>query len=239
MAWTLPDDCVLGIFGEKPEPGRVKSRLAAEWGPDLAAEVSDAMLFDTLDAWDSPENLSPGGRRVLVYAPDDAGPWFDDRIPGSFAMQPQVDGDRGQRMQAFLAGELDDGADRVVVLIGSDAPTLDPTIVVSAFLCLEGRDLVLGPATGGGFYLIGARRSAPSILEGIDWDSPYVLSQAIDRLADTDRSLALLPPWYTLDRPDDLRMLAGHLRAMRRAGFDPGLPRLERLSRGTWLRPEG
>ncbi len=145
-------------------------------------------------------------------------------------MQPQIDGDRGQRMQAFLAGELDDGADRVV-LIGSDSPTLDPTIVVSAFLCLESRDLVVGPATDGGFYLIGARRAAPSVLEGIDWQSPDVLSQTIDRLADTDRSLALLPPWYTIDRPDDLRMLAGHLRAMRRAGFDPGLPRLERWCR--------
>jgi hypothetical protein len=53
----------------------------------------------------------------------------------------------------------------------------------------------------------------------------------IDRLAETERSLALLPPWYTVDRPDDLRMLAGHLRAMRRAGFYHGLPRLERWCR--------
>jgi rSAM/selenodomain-associated transferase 1 len=237
MAWTLPDDCVLGILGEKPELGGVMTRLAAVWGPDIAVEIQEAMLFDTLDAWDSPEILSPGGRRVLVYAPDDAGPWFDDRVPSSFAMQPQVDGDRGQRIHAFLTGELDDGADRVV-LIGSDSPTLDPTIVVSAFLCLESRDIVLGPATDGGFYLIGARRSAPPVQEGIEWGSPYVLSQTIDRLAEIDRSLALLPPWYTLDRPDDLRMLAGHLRAMRRAGFDPGLPRLERQCRGGWLRPE-
>ena len=237
MAWTLPDDCVLGIFGELPQPGRVKLRLAAEWGPDVAAEVYEAMLFDTLDAWDSPEILSPGGRRVLVYAPDEAGPWFDDRVPSSFAMQPQVDGDRGQRMEAFLAGELEDGAERVV-LIGADSPTLDPTIVVSAFLCLEGRDVVLGPATDGGFYLIGVRESVPTTLEGIDWDSPSVLSQTIDRLAETDRSLAVLPPWYTLDRPDDLRILAGHLRAMRRASFDPGLPRLERLCRGVQIGPE-
>ena len=232
MAWTLPDDCVLGILGDRPEPGRVKPRLAAEWGPDVAAAVYEAMLFDTLDVWDSPESLSPGGRRVLLYAPRDAGPWFDERAPSSFAMQPQVDGDRGQRIQAFLAGELDDGADRVV-LLRSDSPTLDPTIVVSAFLCLEGRDIVLGPATDGGFYLIGARRSVPTILDGIDWESPNVLSQTIDRLAETDCSLALLPPWYTVDRPDDLRMLAGHFRAMRCAGFDPGLPRLER-----WCRSE-
>ncbi len=231
MAWTLPDDCVLGIFGAKPEPGHVLKRLLPEWGPDDAAELYDAMLFDTLDLWDSEEILSPGGRRVLVYAPDDAGPWFDERVPDSFAMQPQVDGDLGRRMQAFLAGELADGADRVV-LIGTDTPTLDPTIVVSAFLCLEGRDVVLGPASDGGCYLIGARRSAPPIFEGVDWDSPNVLGQMIDHLAGTGLTLSTLPPWYRVTRSDDVRMLSGHLRALRLAGFDPGLPRLERWSRG-------
>jgi uncharacterized protein len=238
MAWTLPEDCVLGIFGEKYEPGRVASRLAEEWGPDIAAEIHEAMLFDTLDAWDSTEILSPGGRRVLVYAPDDAGPWFDERVPASFAMQPRVDGDLGQGIQAFLAGELEDGADRVLV-IGSDSPSLDPTIVVSAFLCLEGRDVVLGPATNGGCYLIGARRAAPPIFEGVDWSSPIVLSPLIDRLAETGLSLSTLPPWYQIKQPDDMRMLAGHLRALRRSGFDPGLPRLERLSRADWLGPRG
>jgi uncharacterized protein len=228
MAWTLPEDCVLGIFGEKYEPGRVGSRLAEEWGPDIAAEIHEAMLFDTLDAWDSTEILSPGGRRVLVYAPDDAGPWFDERVPASFAMQPQADGDPGQSIQAFLAGELEDGAGRVVV-IGSDSPSLDPTIVVSAFLCLEGRDVVLGPATNGGCYLIGARRAAPPIFEGVDWSSPFALSPLLDRLAETGLSLSTLPPWYKIKQPDDMRMLAGHLRALRRSGFDPGLPRLERL----------
>ena len=238
MAWTLPEDCVLGIFGGKPEPGRVGTRLAEEWGPDIAAEIHEAMVFDTLDAWDSMEILNPGGRRVLVYAPDDAGPWFDERVPASFAMQPQVDGDLGQSIQAFLAGELEDGADRVVV-IGSDSPSLDPTIVVSAFLCLEGRDVVLGPATNGGCYLIGARRAAPPIFAGVDWSSPFVLSPLIDRLAETGLSLSTLPPWYRIDRPDDMRMLAGHLRALRLSGFDPGLPRLERLSRADWLEPRG
>jgi glycosyltransferase A (GT-A) superfamily protein (DUF2064 family) len=237
MAWTLPEDCVLGILGEKPESGRGESRLAEEWGPDVATEIHEAMFFDTLDVWDSAEILGPGGRRVLVYAPDDAGPWFDERVPSSFAMQPRVDGDIGRGVHAFLAGELVDGADRVVV-IGSDAPSLDPTIVVSAFLCLEGRDVVIGPATNGGCYLVGVRREAPPIFEGLEWSSPIVLSLLMDRLAETGLSLSILPPWYRIHQPDDMRILAGHLRALRRAGFDPGLPRLERLCRADWLGPK-
>src|SRR3954453_6994934 len=144
MAWSLPEGSVLGIFGKRPEPGRVKTRLAAKIGPEASAELHEAMLFDLLDLWDSPGVIAPGGRKVLVYAPGDAGPWFDTRVPASFALQPQADGDLGRRMAEFLAGEFEDGATRVL-LIGSDSPTLDPSFVIGAFVALEGRDLVLGP----------------------------------------------------------------------------------------------
>ena len=268
MAWSLPNDCVLGILGSKPEPGNLphfregeprlesvssraaiearprrsiesdgahlKNGLVAEWGVEAAAVLQQAMLFDTLDTWDSESVLASGGRRVLVYAPSDAGHWFDALLPASFALQPQVGGDPGQCLQAFMSGELEEGASRVVV-IGSDSPTIDPTFVVSAFLCLEGRDLVLGPATDGGTYLVGARGSVPPIFDGIDWNRPNVLSQLVDRLRDTGLSLSLLPPWYRINQPNDVRMLAGHIRALRRAGLDPGIPRVERLIDREWL----
>ena len=74
MAWVLPDDCVLGIWGEKPEPEHLNPTFSAEWGPDFASELHEAMLFDTLETWAADNVLAPGGRRVLVYAPADAGP---------------------------------------------------------------------------------------------------------------------------------------------------------------------
>jgi rSAM/selenodomain-associated transferase 1 len=228
MAWSLPEGCVVGIFGKQPEPGQVKTRLAGELGREAAAAIHEAMLFDTLETWSSETVLASGGRRVLVYSPADAGPWFDPRVPACYALQPQVEGDLGARMHAFFEGEFEDGATRVV-LIGSDSPTLDPTIVITAFLCLEGRDVVLGPSTDGGYYLVGARRSVPPIFKGIAWSSPAVLSQTIDQLKDTGLSLAILPPWYDVDTPDAWRILAGHIRALRRAGLNPGLPRTERL----------
>src|SRR4051794_31640293 len=158
MAGSLPAGCVLGIFGKQPDAGKVKTRLAAGLGDDAAAAIHEAMLFDTLETWNSRSILDPGGRRVLVYAPADAGPWFDPRVSEAFALQPQVEGDLGTRMREFFAGEFDDGAARVV-LIGSDSPTLDPSIVITAFLCLEGRDVVIGPSTDGGYYLVGARNA--------------------------------------------------------------------------------
>lgn len=228
MAWALADRAVLGIFGKQPEAGRVKTRLAAAFGEEFAAELHEAMLFDLLECWGSDRFLAPGGRRVLVYAPDDAGPWFDERVPTCFALQPQADGDLGRRMREFFEGEFEDGAERVVV-IGSDSPTLDPSIVISAFLCLEGRDVVLGPSTDGGYYLVGCRPPVPPIFEGIDWSTSNVLAGTIGRLRDTGLSLSVLPPWYDVDTPDDWRTMTGHVLGLKRAGMSPGLPRTEAL----------
>ena len=228
MPWKLPERAVLGTFAKKSEPGRVKTRLAKDLGDELAARIHEAMLLDWLDIWGSERFLAPGGRRVVVFDPPDAGPWFDDAVPASFALQPQASGDLGTRMRSFFEGEFEDGAERVV-LVGADSPTLDPSIVISAFLCLEGRDIVLGPATDGGYYLVGCRPPVPPIFEEMDWSTPEVLSRTIDKLQETGLSLAILPPWYDIDTVDDWRMLAGHLRAMRRAGIDPGLARVESL----------
>ena len=228
MPWPLPDRCVLGMFARRPDPGAVKTRLAAALGDEGAAAAHEAMALDLAELWGSDAVLAPGGRRALAFAPVDAGPWFDERVPAAWSLVPQGPGDLGARMRAFFDDEFADGAERVV-LIGSDAPTLDPSTIVSAFLCLEGRDLVLGPAADGGYYLVGCRGSTAPIFEGVDWGTADVLSQTIDRLEGSSTSLSVLPPWWDVDRPEDWRSLRGHVRALRRAGVDPRLPRVEAL----------
>ncbi len=233
MPWPLPESSVLGLFAKQPIAGRVKTRLIPALGAERAAQVAETLMLDAVEQWGGSEILAEGGRRVLVYDPPEAGPWFDARVPASFALQPQVEGDLGARMAGFIAGEFAEGAKRVVV-IGCDSPTLDASFVVSAFLLLEYKDVVLGPATDGGYYLVGCQPPVPPIFgEGIDWSTPDVLAQTVERLERSGRSLAVLPPWYDVDTADDLRMLAGHLRARRLAGMDPAMTRIEKL-----LRPE-
>jgi rSAM/selenodomain-associated transferase 1 len=212
----------LGLFAKRPTPGAVKTRLAAESSAEWAAAVAAAFLHDVLDRLATVE-----GRRVLAFAPPEARPYFAEAVRGRFELTPQTDGDLGRRMAAFFQEQLTAGADRVV-LVGTDSPTLPVSLIEQAFEELEYADVVLGPATDGGYYLIGCAGQVPAVFDGMAWGGPRVLLESVARLP-ADRRLALLPPWYDVDTLADWCALRGHLAALRRAGQDPGAPHTERL----------
>jgi rSAM/selenodomain-associated transferase 1 len=214
---------VLGLFAKQPVAGQVKTRLAAATSVDFAARVAEAFLLDILDRL-----AAFPARRVLAYAPADAGSYFADLARGRFELTPQKDGDLGQRLAGFITDELALGADAVVV-VGSDSPTLPTALIMQAFDQLRDADLVLGPATDGGYCLIGCGRRVPPVFEDIAWGSCRVLADSVARLHDPSWRLALLPPWYDVDTLEDWWLLCGHLAAMRRARIDPGTPRTEAL----------
>jgi hypothetical protein len=92
--------------------------------------------------------------------------------------------------------------------------------VTDAFNRLERYDCVLGPATDGGYYLIGLRAEQGTLFDGIDWDTPRVFAQTVAHVKAVGLSLAVLPPWYDVDDAADLQMLRGHLAALSAAGAD-------------------
>jgi rSAM/selenodomain-associated transferase 1 len=171
----------------------------------------------------------------LAYAPADAKPFFTKVVQGRFELIPQASDDLGCRMRSFFTERFQTGADRIV-LVGTDSPTLPLTFVEQAFQELKQADVVLGPATDGGYYLVGCARHTrkgsdvvPPIFEEIPWSTSQVLRETVTRLKSAKLSAALLPPWYDVDTLDDWRMLRGHVAAQRYAGLDPGVPHTERL----------
>jgi len=216
---------VLGLFAKWPEPGRVKTRLAAGTSLNHAAAVARAFLMDLIERLSAVE-----ARRILAFAPPETAPLFADLVGDRFALVPQADGDLGCRLSLFFDVQLSAGAESVVVL-GTDSPTLPLTLIEQGFAALQRADVVLGPATDGGYYLVGCGRRVPPIFEGIAWGGPTVLAETIARLADPAWRLVVLPPWYDVDTGADWQMLCGHIAALRRAGLDPGVPHTERLCR--------
>lgn len=214
---------VLGLFAKFPDPGRVKTRLAADTSPEWAAAVAEACLRDAVNRL-----AEIDVERVLVYAPADSRRFFDSLAATRFAAVPQADGDLGERMRAFFLGQLARGAERTV-LIGADSPTVPTALIQDAFRQLGKHDLVLGPATDGGYYLIGCSRRLPPVFENVPWGSSRVLAETVAMLPSSAGRVSLLPPWYDVDTVNDWQMLVGHIAAMRRAGMDPGVPHVEAL----------
>src|SRR5262249_18288534 len=155
-------------------------------------------------------------RRVLVFAPRESEGAFAALAEGRFELTPQADGDLGQRLSDFFTRQLEGGAGAVAA-VGADSPTLPVEYVTRAFDELGRADVVLGPATDGGYYLVGCGPCLPPLFEGIRWSTGHVLADTVAHLADPRWRLSLLPPWYDVDTPSDWALLAGHLAALRRA----------------------
>lgn len=200
----------LGLFAKWPHAGLVKTRLATALGTTSATRIADAFLRDALIRF-----RGIAERQVIVFAPDEDRELFRDLAGGTWDLEPQGPGDLGERLQRFFTRCFTRVGDSAIAL-GTDSPTLPVEFVNRAFDLLPSHDVVLGPATDGGYYLVGLSRPRPEIFEGIAWSSADVLGQTIDRLGDA--RLALLPVWYDVDTPEDWQMLRGHLRAWHRAG---------------------
>lgn len=216
---------VLGMFVKRPEPGRVKTRLAKTLGGAVAAELYDAFTRDLAVRFHGSAN-----RRFLCCTPDDAATTqhFQDLAGTDYELWTQPTTSLGGRLTAFFECAFSVGAKRVVV-IGSDSPTLPRDFVENAFQQLKLHDTVIGPATDGGYYLIGLSHHNWPIFDEIDWSGPTVLGQTTERIRDCDATLSSLSVWYDVDSFDDLQFLRGHLLTLRNSGEDTDCPRTERL----------
>lgn len=215
----------LGIFVKHPVAGQVKTRLAEFLGTKQATEVYAAFVADLVERFRDVAN-----QRFLCYAPaeDSAKSCFLNHAKETYCLWPQPDKDLGERMAQFFLEHLRAEQDRVVI-IGSDSPTLPREYVERAFELLQSADCVLGPATDGGYYLIGARGTCPPIFEEIAWSTSEVLAQTIALIDKFGLSLSLLPPWYDVDTMDDWNFLAAHIRGLIRAGSEINLEHVCRV----------
>ena len=192
----------LVIFARAPQPGRVKRRMARDIGALAAARFYHATLVRQLD------RMSRGTpwRVWLFVTPDNALGHPAWRLPGrDLRLRPQGHGDLGQRMSRPFHS-LPPGP---VVLVGSDIPAMRTSHIAQAFRLLGRNDLVFGPASDGGFWLIGARRLRPlprDLFAGVRWSTCHALADTRANIAVTN-SVAFAATLDDVDTADDLRAL--------------------------------
>jgi len=208
---------LLGMFTKLWTPGAVKTRLAASLGAERAAAIHRLFVETLINRFGLMAD-----NRVVAFTPRGAERAFEDIIGPQWQVAAQCEGDLGCRMRAFFDQSLAH-FDRVV-LIGSDSPDLPAEYVEEAFGALESRDVVLGPAKDGGYYLVGAARQSPPLFDGVDWSTDRVWVQSTERLHAAACRWQALPSWFDIDDHDGLDSLLGRL--ARSSNTDPPLATL-------------
>ena len=189
------------VFTRYPEPGKAKTRLIPVLGAEGAAVIHRQLTEYAIAQVKQLQSSYPlsvevhftGGDRQLMQD------WLGDGI----IYREQSEGDLGLRMASAFQRTFTDGMDYVII-IGSDCPALNSQIIAEAFQALSQHDLVLGPATDGGYYLIGLRRLIPEIFTGISWSTSEVLQQTVKIAENLNLAVAYLPILSDVDRPEDL-----------------------------------
>lgn len=187
------------VFVRAPRRGEVKTRLAADVGPDAALQLYRRMAEHSVARAREVE-----GATVRVhYTPADAGAEVAAWLGNEPEYRAQSVGDLGERMRSAVVAAFADGFGRVVI-VGSDLPGLTTQILRAAFAELEAHDAVLGPARDGGYYLLGLRRMLPGIFREIPWSTDRVLALTLERLRERGIRPALLPVLGDVDTIEDL-----------------------------------
>jgi rSAM/selenodomain-associated transferase 1 len=199
----------LGIFVKIPEPGKVKTRLVPPLNEEDACRLYDAFLSDLFLRLDKLKKVSA----TVFYDGEDPGP-IRDRIPARFALVQQEGETLGNRMENAFRSLLDTEGS-MAILIGSDSPDVPLVFIKRAFMKLKHKDIVLGPATDGGYYMVGLKRVVPSLFNGIEWGTGAVLRETLERVGNESLTCSLLPLWYDVDNVQGLSFLESMLIARR------------------------
>lgn len=192
------------VFTRYPEPGKAKTRLIPVLGAEGAAKLHRQMTENAIaqaKQLQSFHSLSvevhfTGGSFLLMQE------WLGHEI----TYRQQAEGDIGFRMASAFQTTFNNNIDNVII-IGSDCPTLNYQILSEAFQALHQHDLVLGPATDGGYYLIGLRHFIPELFTDISWSTSEVFQQTVEIAGKLNLAATYLTELSDVDRPEDLSIL--------------------------------
>lgn len=213
----------VSIVCKTPRTGASKTRLRPLLGAEGAAALSACFIRDVAAAVASLP-VALGWKGYAVYAPAGSEAALRPLLPADWDLVCREDADFGAVLFSSVAGFLADGHDCALV-INSDSPTLPSTLIAMAIesLRVPGDRLVLGPATDGGYYLVGLKRPHARLFEAVRWSTPAVLPTTLDRAAEIGLPVTLLPTWYDIDDAETFGFLEAEVAGQPLWFAEPGL----------------
>lgn len=208
--------CALAVMAKAPRTGEVKTRLVPPLRAEEAAMLSACFLKDiTANLIAASHSLPIEG--YVAYSPPGSEALFRDLVIPEIRLLPP--------RRIGLGDSLLHAAEDLLALgyggaclVNADSPTLPTSILIEAVEALRrpGDRVVLGPASDGGYYLIGLKRPHRRLFEDITWSTHRVFRQTVERAGSIDLDVVTLPSWYDVDDEASLRSLCDEVLTGRR-----------------------
>lgn len=172
-----PDSVIL-LFAKAPVAGQVNTRLISALGVETATQLQYDLIHQRLKSL----NQARLCEVVVMCAPDISHVCFTEcRALYSVSLHLQQGENIGEKMLSGIVRALKKKSK--VIVIGTDAPSLDIKIIDNALIKLNGNaNVVMTPAEDGGYVLIGVDNSYPALFNDITWGTEKVMQQTRDRI---------------------------------------------------------
>jgi rSAM/selenodomain-associated transferase 1 len=199
-------DRVLVIMAKAPRLGAVKTRLAPSLSAPAVTAFYGCLLDDTLALARSLSDVE-----VAIMCPDSD----VNELAQLAGKAASVVAQKGEGLAAGLTSVFAQFADdhqRRVIAFNSDSPHLPRSVLEGAFESLAAHDVVVGPTHDGGYYLVGAKASHPTLFGGDGMGTSSALERLLARVRVLELSVGFADAFYDIDVADDLTRLAEELR---------------------------
>ena len=190
------------IFCRYPVEGKVKTRLAADYGNKFASAFYRLSAEHTFEQC---RKLIPSGINGCIYFSDknvesDVRKWIGE----GFEYHPQKGNNLGEQMSDAFCTMFSKGINYAVI-IGTDIPDISDELIRRAYKLLDNNDFVIGPANDGGFYLLGMENFYPGLFDDIKWSTSSVYGELVEKILRQNLKFANMEVLTDIDTKADLK----------------------------------
>jgi rSAM/selenodomain-associated transferase 1 len=205
MPRSSSSERVLVIMAKAPRPGEVKTRLTPSLSPAAVTAFYCCLLKDTLALARSLSNVE-----VAIMCPDSDVAELAQLAGNEASVVAQKGEGLAAGLTSVFAHFTEHG--RRVIAFNSDSPHLPPSVLENAFEILAVHDVVAGPTHDGGYYLVGAKVSHPTLFARDGMGTNSALERLLLNARTLNLSVGFVETFYDIDIADDLIRLAEELR---------------------------
>ncbi len=185
------------ILAKNPVKGNVKTRLAASTGDEKTLLIYQELLSKTFD-------VTKGifSHKFVFYSNfvDDNDIWENNL----YQKKLQEGSTLGDKMKNAFKNLFAEGYNRIVI-IGTDCYELKTEDIQQAFSLLNHSEVVIGPASDGGYYLLGMSEFIPDVFDNIEWSTNKVFDQTMAVCKEMNTNVSLLRKLNDIDTIEDVK----------------------------------